>query len=631
MIFTVDASILNEKLLDNNINYPFLSLKDLNGNYNSIILCVDTDSNILIYQLDNAKNNKSLINKISIAELAIILPLLVNCKIEDLKQFIISNTKDINELQKEAINKIINNLTLSEEEKDLPLMEFNKDSPNKTVNLIFNRYIHKSCDLNSLLSFIEQTLTISQYDQVKALFKAFENRLGANFNCEFSYMYKYYILRELICIVTGKHITLDPFTLNYIYSECAMLCKIGNYHSRLIKYKSTSGNYFIERRGPAWMDITSSIILENGLVIDLRTFCRHDAKRPDQAAVTSEEEKEIKNLFSFKISHAQEEKQDAQYLMIDVDYTNLGHVLWNEVSGYIEFILICKDSNLINKKIIPLLPQSVPTLFSKTGARSYLFQYIKKALSTQTTKDSSADIITDYINSINDSEVMINKIFVKNQPLSFRFPKMSGLLSNVIRNEFTDVKNKKIHIYKNIRFHNKSQLNTVECLSQLFKDLDEQEDIKLKPCNIEIDLEFNSQAVYGPSFQARDLVNNTLSEIKTLCDKFMVKLNLHDSYEIPELMQLVSDSDICIVAIGSGAILPTWIFNKITVMHANIEHYPQLEWWNQVGGIDNNNQFIIQKNAINNFSSGILLYDNYKIDINEYSNTVIRALKKYIE
>jgi hypothetical protein len=174
-------------------------------------------------------------------------------------------------------------------------------------------------------------------------------------------------------------------------------------------------------------------------------------------------------------------------------------------------------------------------------------------------------------------------------------------------------------------------LNIVECLSQLFKDLDNQENIKLKPYNIEIDLEFNSQAVYGPSFQARDLVNNTLSEIKTLCDQYIVKLNLHDSYEIPELMQLVSDSDICIVPIGSGAILPTWIFNKNTVMHANIEHYSQLEWWNQVGSIDNNNQFIIPQNAINNFSSGILLYDNYKIDINAYSSTVISALKKYLE
>ena len=633
MIFTIDANILNKKRLYSNLVHPFLLLKDLNANYIPILFCIQADFNILIYEFDNTKNDKivSLINKISIPELVVILPLLINCKIEDLKESIISSTKDVNGWQKEGIDKIINSIILAEKDKDFPLMHFNKDSFNKSVKTIFDRYIYKLSDLNSLLSFVEKTLPTLEYNQVKSLLKAFENRLGSNFDFEFFYMYKYYILRELICLVTGKHINLDPFTLNYIYSECTTLCKIGNYHSRLIKYKSNSGNYFIERRGPGWMDITSSIILSNGLLIDPRSFSRHDAKRPDQAAVTSEEEKEIKNLFAFDISRSQEEKEDIQYLMIDVDYTNLGHTLWNEVSGYIEFILICKDSNLINKKTVPVLPQSIPNLFSKIGTRSSFFQYIKKALSTQIIKDSNTDIITDYINSINDSQIIINKIFIKNQPLSFRFPKISNLLSNTIRNDFTYVKNKKIHIYKNIRFHNKSQLNTVECLSQLFKDLDEQEDIKLKPCNIEIDLEFNSQAVYGPSFQARDLVNNTLSEIKTLCDKFMVKLNLHDSYEIPELMQLVSDSDICIVAIGSGAILPTWIFNKITVMHANIEHYPQLKWWNQVGGIDNNNQFIIQKNAINNFSSGILLYDNYKIDINEYSNTVIRALKKYIE
>ena len=631
MIFTVDASILNEKLLDNNINYPFLSLKDLNGNYNSIILCVDTDSNILIYQLDNAKNNKSLINKISIAELAIILPLLVNCKIEDLKRFIISNAKDINELQKEAIDKIINNLTLSEEEKDLPLMQFNKDSPNKTVNLILNRYINnKLYDINLLLLFVEKTLPISEYSQVKSLFKVVENRLGTYFYCEFSYIYKYYILRELICVVTGKHVVLDPLTFNYIYSECTMLCKIGNYHSRLIRYKSSSGDYFIERRGPGWIDITSCIIFKNGLLLDSRYGAKHDAERPDQAAVTLEEKDYIEKLFT-NISLNEEEKEDHQYLMINVDYKNLGHILWNEVSGYIEFILICKDAGLTNKKVIPVLPQSTPSMFSKKGVRSFFFPYIKKALYTQTVENLNIDIIKDYIDSINDNDNhIINKIFIKNQPISFRFPKVSQLASDIIRNEFVNIKNAKIHIYINIRFHNKSQSNIIECLSKLFKKLKEQESLKLKLENIEIDLEFNSNAVYGPSFQARDLVNNTLSEIKTICDEYMIKLNLHDSYELPELMRLVSASDICIVPIGSGAILPTWIFNKYTVMHGNKYHFSQLEWWNQVGNIKNNNEFLIPLNAINE-SLNNNFYGNYSIDFNAYCDTIINALEAYLQ
>ena len=627
MMFTIDNNISNK-----NLNYPFLSLKDLNGNYNSITFCIDADSNISIYQLDNTKNNKllSLINKISIPELVIILPLLVNCKIEDLKQSITLNTKDSNDSQKETINKIIDNLTYSEENKDSPLINFNKDSFSKSVNLIFNRYIYTG-DINSLLLFTEQTLSTSKYKKVKDLFEAFRNRLGSDFYCQFSYMYEYSILRELICVVTGKHIVVDPFTLDYVYSECTMLCKIGNYYSRLIRYKSSSDHYFIERRGPGWMDITSSIILKNGLLLDSRYGPRHDAERPDQAAVTLEEKNYIEKLFTNTFLN-EEEKEDYQYLMISVDYKNLGHILWNEVSGYVEFILTCKDAGLINKKVIPILPKSIPSMFSKKGLRSFFFPYIKKALYTQTVENSNIDIIKNYIDSMSDNDDdLINKIFIKNQPISFRFPKVSRLASQIICNEFTNTKNAKIHIYVNIRFHNKSQSNIIECLSQLFKDLEKQEDVKLKPYNIEIDLEFNSQAVYGPSFQARDLVNNTLSAIKTICDEHMVELNLHDSYELPELMQLVSASDICIVAIGSGAILPTWIFNKYTVMHANIEHYPQLEWWNQVGCIDNNNQFIIPQNSISNSPSGMLLYHNYKVDINAYSSIVIHALKKFLE
>ena len=239
-------------------------------------------------------------------------------------------------------------------------------------------------------------------------------------------------------------------------------------------------------------------------------------------------------------------------------------------------------------------------------------------------------IITDYINSISN-EPITHKFFIHNQPISFRFPQMSKLVSNTIADEFPKVKNAKIHIYKNIRFHNKSQINLVECLSTFFEKLVEQEDLKLKLDDVEIHLEFNSDSIKGPSFQASDYVNNILNKIKLLCDRYNIKLNLHDSYDIPELMKLISMSDICIVPIGSGAVLPTWVFNKHTVMHANQNHHTQLEWWNKVGNIKNHYQFIIDSSKTYDVSETAgSLYGNYNIEPNSYASTVITALRSYI-
>lgn len=634
MIFQIDNHAII-KFLENRSSLedsplPFLHLKSLNKNYKSLIFFVNqNNSNINIWQVSNDKSY-NLICDISLSNFAFILPVLVNFDIKEIKQSIISNIKKTSKWYQEAVNKIIDSLQPYSGLKEFSLLYINKEFFGKLTNLLFKTYIYnpKIFCSKSLIDFVNKNTTPSDTQQIKILFETINSRLGEDYNCEFSNLYKYFILRELVCLVTGKHVVLDPFTFDYVFSDCTVLCTIGNYYSRLIKYKSSSGSYFIERRGPGWMDITSSIIFQNGLIIDIRTGPQHDAHRPDQSVITIEEEEFVKNLFENNVPLSEEKEN--QYLLINVDYCNLGHVLWNEVSGYVELILSFRDAQLTPKKIIPLLPPSIPSYFSKSGVRSHFFPYIKKTLYNQSNEQTEKNIIIDYMDSISE-EPISNKFFIKNQPISFRFPQMSKLVANTIANEFPNIKKTKIHIYKNIRFHNKSQTNLIECLSEFFKKLVEEEDFRLKPENIEIDLEFSSDTIKGPSFQARDHVNNILNKIRSLCDKYNVKLNLHDSYDIPELMKLISVSDICIVPIGSGAVLPTWIFNKPTVFHSNQNHYSQLEWWNKVGNIKNDNQFIVPQNTSHDVTETKgFLYSNYTVEPEAYAITVVNALKSYI-
>lgn len=629
MIFTIENNIINtflgKNLVTNNRAFLFLYLKSQNENYNSIILCINHNLNIDAWQVLPNKSIKK-IAEFLISDFALILPLLINSTIDNTKKILLSTFKDADEITKNIVKKVINNFNSIEKFENTKWLNINKEFFSQFTHLLFDAYNYNIFSIKRLINFIDKNTTTSDANKIKFLFQTLNSKLGENFNSEISIYFKFCILRELVCVVTGKHVVRDPFTLDYIFSDSAILCKIGNYYSRLIKYKSSYGHDFIERRGPGWLDITSSIILSNGLIIDTRLGPRHDAQRPNQPIITTEESELVKKLFENNPGLEEEKKQ---YLLINVDYGNLGHVLWNEVSGYVEFILCCMDAQLNFKKIKPLLPPSISSNFSKLGARSHFFPYIKKSLYNQALQESKSNIIIDYINSISE-EPIIYKFFIKNQPISFRFPQMSKLVSDTIANDFPHIKKTKIHIYKNIRFHNKSQTNIIECLSKFLEKLIEQKDLGLKSEDIEIDLEFSSDTVKGPSFQARDYVNNIINKIKSLCAKYNVKLNIHDSYDIPELMKLISGSDICIVPIGSGAVLPTWIFNKYTVMHANQNHYTQLEWWNQVGNIKNDNQFIIDSNkSYDVLETTGSLYSNYTIDPDAYSDTIIKALKAY--
>jgi hypothetical protein len=129
-----------------------------------------------------------------------------------------------------------------------------------------------------------------------------------------------------------------------------------------------------------------------------------------------------------------------------------------------------------------------------------------------------------------------------------------------------------------------------------------------------------------------DRIEDAINEIIRICREHGVSLNLCESYEVPELLQLVSSSSISIVPIGSGAVLPTWVFHKHTVLHAEAAHRGQINWWHLAGNSEPTRQYLIPGDAIHDDpATAGTAYSNYQIDPTAYAHTVIAALRDYLQ
>jgi hypothetical protein len=117
--------------------------------------------------------------------------------------------------------------------------------------------------------------------------------------------------------------------------------------------------------------------------------------------------------------------------------------------------------------------------------------------------------------------------------------------------------------------------------------------------------------------------DSTIESIAHLCKSYNILCNHHVKYGILQLFQLVAQSNICIAPIGSGAIAPTWIFDKPTVLHADKRHINQLRWWTSVGGSKSN---LISIPAYEITDESDSFYSDYRINPIAYAEAVMKSV-----
>lgn len=385
-------------------------------------------------------------------------------------------------------------------------------------------------------------------------------------SAQWKYVAAYCLAREMFFLISGKNVFLEPFSGIHIVSsnEASVVVndpELGERAIRLIKYRC-NGWSFIERRGPSWLDVTSAIYLNDGSCISIRSG--HEWGSP---LSTRTEKQALAILFGDR--DFIDSDNPSKYIFIQTNGMNLGHVLWNEASGYIEarkaIRIISTDS--IDVKFVT--PEPIHNMFSPQSPRDFVFPYVHKICN-----DISFLEQKEFFSPPNCCH--IDGISLYPYFASFKYPAISEHLVSEIteacsRRTITD-----FNILINVRTHNKSHSNLPDCVWAFLEAITHQEwqagdESDVTRLNLHFFVEYSDHS---------KVIESLVDVIKS----FNVGYTLHYRKTPAELNDLVSVSDICIAPIGSGAVLPTWIHAIPTVLHGDRRHMNQLTWWPHVGG-----------------------------------------------
>lgn len=474
---------------------------------------------------------------------------------------------------------------------------------NEPHSFLFSSYLLEvNSSLNLLFAELDCLVAPEKAGLIRLLYNKLEATIGEDFDIGLSEVAKYTLTRELFCIVTGKHIALDPFGSGHVLSVDSFL--LGT-KTRFIKYLSRSGHFFIEIRGKGWLDVSTQIIFSNRGFLEVPSNPKwgtlHEMVK-DMSDLDKLFQKEDSNSSAASVS-----------LLIDTSDDNIGHIIWNELSGYIEIsdlLQMTNNSNLIASCLLAV-PQD-GSRFAEKGIKSCLLPafaellrfvnpYISKSLNLV---DSNTEITS--LASSGGSDLSGDNIVY----VSFKYPKVSQKLISSVRSRYRSSPDRQsLNIFLNIRTHNKAHTNIVECIFQSISDLEGT--LEQSPTEL---IHF-----YIESFES----TNQVDELVDYLDSQSIRNTTHTALDIDALCSLVAMSDMCIAPIGSGAVIPTWVFEKPTVLHADRAHMSQLSWWNKVGG-SFENTFPVDIDSIKNTEE--VHYADYTIHPFAYSKAFCKAI-----
>jgi hypothetical protein len=266
---------------------------------------------------------------------------------------------------------------------------------------------------------------------------------------------------------------------------------------------------------------------------------------------------------------------------------NLGHYIWQELSGlsllfdfttlsrYIQNYLINPESRYKEQKLNP------EDVFPELKSIKYIQEEGKESIIKATLMQNL------FLFKVED--IVISK-FIPNRIQSISCKDFNLLKSLMIeKSKGTQI------LMVNLRLHNKIWINCVEVLSKFFNNLK-------KPIVV----------VYDGFEDVIPIINSIKEKVKNPLVKHIDATSL----TISETCSIVAIIDAFIATIGSGLVLPTWIYNKPGIAHGDPKHLTQKQLWKLVmpEGYNSDTVSFLNRNEIKPLSNR--MYSNYKIDAN---------------
>jgi hypothetical protein len=414
--------------------------------------------------------------------------------------------------------------------------------------------------------------------------------------------WKFICLREIFYLLNGKHLCYSPFSGRWVLSE-KTICSISGTRFSLF---NDSDVEFLEFSGYGFINPVNGYLvpaLNNELItIDSRSspasWC--GAQWLGGKGIG----KEIINAAVNKIRSAPFDSfNDERFILNNNTDLNLGHMLWNDLSGIFYCNKICKELSLKEPTIAIFKNNLTPQRAFSSLSYSQITADMANELGELPLMVFDGDHDDEFIKS--GSFVFLKSLFMSNDLIDF----YNNFFIKIESPDHLTVKaDKKFIVFINVRSHDKSLLNLKACFNALITSIG-----NAGLNTIEFLLEGDSSA----EELMRDLrgisINNGFE-----CE-ILLKLNPY------ELYSALHRADFVVAPVGSGLVLPTWVLNKACITYAEPQHLSQLLWWNSI---------VDKKLKIDSFSNEEIapvtekMYASYTIDPNIFAEKVLKSISK---
>ena len=424
------------------------------------------------------------------------------------------------------------------------------------------------------------------------------------------------LLLEFLGLVTGKHLSVAAIGKDLVHiSQKATLAAIGesNKGIRIIKaiYHTLSEDWrscFIELKGSGF---SSSIF---GGILFGRFLLMRDTQALSFWGGISENDLCYALSNQLKGDYSPSEDNFASICSLSTS-GNLGHILWNDLSGYdlvLEFLRAHGES-------VKCIDFSFPSGF-------------RSSFAARSAAEVSALVLDIIANGYHVSRPRIDDISLVEKPyliksLALRRAVAESLISLAEKQELPDpclgLLPKRLehpdycYIYLNIRVHSKSWTNLIDVF-----------------CKLAIFLNANASRLSRKPF----FFIEAPSEAMDLCKLLLSTLNssgicccIFIDADLLGLAKIVSASNCAIVPIGSALVLPTWIFNIPTYAHSENCHLSQLEWWSHISYRQTSSAKISTIEPLSVHSDSADPYSNYTIDPDMGFTSICEWLLDYLK
>ena len=600
-----ETGILGKRLVEEDLFYPFLYVRNIStGNSGGLVFIVRDKPEILYIWNLNEKHHKINDFWAPISDVLFLLACLDPIPLAELNESGHSPA-----WADSCISTILSNLSSFSSSKEAACSL--REIPANLAELFIPQFTSKvNSSYHQLLEDAKYLLDKVKFEIFADYCQRYEASIGTNPPSWIDNS-TYCILRELFAVVSSQHIILDPFTGRHIVSSAGKVCRLKNdcWSSRHILYTSPLGHSFIERRGPAWLDVSSEIIFDSGHYLKIRSGQQWGEMDGDEKQAIVEFLSQASNNINCIRS------SNGLAIYIDADGRNLGHIIWNELSGYYEFLDLVLHGRWKPDFIALIMPPQLPSNFSGTSLREQLYGRTHRLLEQAILgiESSSKVKIVKY-------DFFLNQDIIPSLlPVSFRYPKVSHAVKEALQSYNQPKGNAShgqagINILINLRLHNKAHLNVIDCLDHFLAALSA----------LRGDSFMNTVAVHLEYSTIKDaLETEVLNDLQLLLKRHSVSCYLHANYDANKLFELISQANICVVPIGSGAVIPTWIFSKPTVLHGDTGHMQQLSFWGYIAGSDSH-LFPVPEAAIIDRSE--TYYSDYEIEATSFTRALLRAL-----